>query len=69
MNSKPFGPALNAACNLLSAQFQTTLNQILNEEAVSLGLAEGWQADVPQRVWILPEPKADETPVPALVKD
>jgi hypothetical protein len=70
--NKPFGPALNAAVNLLSQQFQQNLNQILNEEAASLGLAEGWQANVEARVWIVPskaeEPVAEKT-APALVRE
>ena len=70
--NRPFSPALNAAINLLSQNVQRDMGQILDEEAVSLGLAEGWQANVEARVWIVPskaeEPVAEKT-APALVRE
>jgi hypothetical protein len=53
--NKPFGPALNAAVNLLLQATQQNVNAILNEEAKSLGLPEGTTADVAKREWVVPE--------------
>ena len=39
--TKAFGPALNAAVNLLQQDFSRNLNQLLSEEAKHLGLDEG----------------------------
>lgn len=46
---------MNAAVNLLSQQFQVAVNQLVAEEAASLGLPEGTQADIQARVWQMPD--------------
>lgn len=51
--TRAFAPALNAAVNLLTQAFQRELNQLLDEEAKHLGLAEGWRGDIPKRVWLV----------------
>ena len=53
--NRAFGPAMNAAVNLLSQQFQVAVNQLVAEEAASLGLPEGTQADIQARVWQMPD--------------
>jgi len=53
--TKPFGPALIAAVNLLSQGFQRDLHQLFGEEAKALELAEGWQVDMQTRAWVWPE--------------
>jgi hypothetical protein len=55
--NKPFGPALNAAITLLSQAFQVQLQRLLSEEAKSLSLAEGTQADLQKREWLALEKK------------
>ena len=62
---KPFSPALNAAMNLLQQRMQQDLTVILQEEAKSLGLPEGWKVDVEKRSWRLP----DAPSAPTLVKE
>ena len=58
--NKPFGPALNAAVNLLTGNLQRDLAQLFGEEAKSLGLPDGTQVNMPSREWMLPEePKSD----------
>jgi hypothetical protein len=53
--NKPFGPALTAAINLLSRNFQRDIGQIFNAEAKSLNLDPGWAADVEHQQWTWPE--------------
>ena len=55
MDPKPFSPAMNAAVNLLSAEYTRQINQLVSEEAESLGLPEGTQADIQARVWQMPD--------------
>jgi hypothetical protein len=57
--NKSFGPALNAAVNLLAANFQRDVGQIVQEEAKSIGLPEGWQSNIQDRVWVLPDEKPE----------
>ena len=53
--NRPFGPAMNASVNLLSAEFTRQINTLVAEEAASLGLPEGTQADIQARVWQMPD--------------
>jgi hypothetical protein len=53
--TRPFGPALNAAVNLLTQNLTRDLNQLFSEEAKALELVEGWQANMQTRAWVWPE--------------
>jgi hypothetical protein len=60
--NKPFGPALNAAINLLTGNLQREMSLLLNEEAKSLGLEEGTQADIQKREWVTPDKSSNAEP-------
>lgn len=50
----PFNPALNTAIAMLLEQVNANIKQLIEAEAVSLKLPQGWSADIGKREWQIP---------------